>query len=181
MVENKRLSEDSRAIVQNAFVVTDIHRAMRAWRSAYDLGPFFLMENVTLESLHRGTPVTLELSIAMAQAGAVNVELIQQLNEVPSCYRDVYPAGGGGFHHVCMIVKDFDNTVARYQERGFELSLEADIGIYRFVYVDTYEALGCHTELVEDAAPIRQLYAQVRDAAEDWDGSDPVRPMYPSN
>lgn len=180
MKEHHRLPIDSKSIVQNAYVVTDIHRAMETWRSVYGLGPFFLLENARVESLHRGAPVTLELSIAMAQAGALNVELIQQLNDSPSCYRDVYPAGGG-FHHVCMIVKDFDKTVARYQEQGFELSLEADIGIYRFVYVDTYEALGCHTELVEDAAPIRQLYAQVRDAAQDWDGSDLVRPMYPSN
>ncbi len=172
---------DGRRVLQNAYVVNDIYQSIDKWTTVVGLGPFFLIENVSLEAKYRGAPVTLELSVAMAQAGPINIELIQQHNAVSSCYRDVYRGGEEGFHHVCMLVQNFDQELRRYTRMGYALSLEADMQAYRFAYVDIHAELGCHVELVEDTPTIRQLYSRIEEAARNWDGSDPVRSMYPSS
>ncbi len=168
-------------ILQNAYVVNDLHQAIEHWATTLGLGPFFVIENAPLETLHRGQPVTLELSVAMVQAGPINIELIQQLNDQPSTYRDVYRVGEEGFHHVCMLVGNFDEEVDRYKAMGYELSLEAHMGLSRIVYVDTHETLGCQLELVEDSPAIQGLYQRVREGAETWDGTDLVRPLFPES
>ena len=41
------------------------------------------------------------MSCAFAQAGPMQIELIEQHTDGPSVYRDMFPAGTGGFHHLC--------------------------------------------------------------------------------
>ena len=171
----------AKTVLQNAYVVNDLHEGIDKWATTLGLGPFFVVENVQLDNLYRGVPVTLELSVAMVQAGPINIELIQQHNAVPSCYRDVYGEGEEGFHHVCMLVQDFDQEVRRYTDMDYALSLEAEMKAYRIAYVDTHDELGCLVELVEDRPAIRQLYSRIEEAASSWDGADLVRPMYSSS
>ena len=171
--------EANQTIVQNAYVVADIHQAIDHWHRTLGVGPFYLVENAPLQTVYRGQPVTLELSVAMVQSGELNIELIQQLNDVPSTYREVYPAGPGGFHHVCIIADDYDGEVERYRAQGFESSLEADMGGYRGIYLDARDAIGCHIEVVEDGPGIRGTYEKIRRGAAEWDGSRLIRPLYP--
>jgi len=169
----------TRDCVQNAWVVDDLDSAMRQWTSLWGVGPFFLMEHVPMENLHyRGKPASIDCSIALAQSGRIQIELIQQNCDRPSIYRDYVPKGRRGFHHIAVIPKDYDREMAAYANRGIAVGMNGTFGDMRFAYLDAWREVGIVIELVEDRPSIREYFAKVAAAADGWDGSDAVRPAF---
>jgi len=167
----------TRDCVQNAWVVDDLEKAMRQWTALWGVGPFFLMEQVPMQNLqYRGKPAKIDCSIALAQSGRIQIELIQQHCDNPSVYRDHVPKGRQGFHHVAVIASDYDRELAAYVSRGLTVATNGTFGDMRFAYIDTWREVGCVIELIEDRPSIRDYFAKVAAAADGWDGSDPVRP-----
>jgi hypothetical protein len=165
--------------LQNAWVVTDLEAAMRHWVETCGVGPFFVMEHVPMQDLrYRGRPATLDCTIALAQAGRTQVELIVQHCDSPSAYRDTVPRGRAAFHHVAVICADYDRDLAHYVARGHAVATDGRFGDMRFCYLDTQAELGCMLELLEDRPAIREHFRHIAEAAEGWDGREPVRPAY---
>lgn len=166
---------------QIAWLVDDLDAAVAHWRAATGAGPFFVGRHIgamITDMRHRGVPTEIDMSAAVAQAGAVVIELIQQHGSAPSPYRDVYPEGQGGVHHVQAFVDDVAAACATYQDLGYEVVMSGMLaGISPVVYVDTRAAIGCMTELMEREGPASHMYAALAAAAADWDGTDPVREM----
>ena len=166
------------SIVQNAYVVKDLYQAIDKWSKLLNIGPFFINENLTFDVVYRGQPTVLQVSVATVQSGGINIELIQPLVDTPSVYADIYAHGAEGFHHICMVVDNYDEQVQRFCAQGHAIAMQATMGDCRFCYIDTYNTLGCMTELVENKSDIRALYQHIREAAETWDGhTDLIRPM----
>jgi catechol 2,3-dioxygenase-like lactoylglutathione lyase family enzyme len=168
-----------RTIMQNAYVVNDVEEAAWRWVKTMGVGPFLINRHLQIgDPFHRGQPGGLDFSIAIAQAGPVQIELIQQHCDSPSCYRDLYPRGREGFHHVAVVVDDYDAQLAHYAAAGFQIASGGVMGDMRFCYVDTSASIGNMVELVEDKPLMRAFMAAVAGAAETWDGrTDPVRPF----
>ena len=166
--------------MQNAYVVNDLHAAIRDW-AALGLGPFYVVENAQMPCTYRSQPSVLNISVAQVQAGAINIELIQQHDAEPSVYRDVYAPGEEGFHHVCMVVDDLAKERRRYQDLGCDAAMEGELGSLRFSYMDARRLTGGMIELVEDGAAIREINDRIRLGAETWDGSDLIRPTHPES
>ena len=167
-------------IVQNAYVVDDLNAAIDAWAGLMGAGPFFVINDVDFKAVYRGADSNVNLSIAMCQVGSLNIELIQQNDDAPSVYRDIYQKGESGFHHICVFADELDHELKGYNALGFDTAFEshdAESGL-KFAYVDTFSALGCMIEIVEDGPVIRSIYQKVRDGAEGWDGRDLKRPLY---
>jgi catechol 2,3-dioxygenase-like lactoylglutathione lyase family enzyme len=166
-------------IVQMAFVVTNLEAAAARFSRTMGIGPFLLNPHIQLtDPHHRGVPVRTDFSLALAQAGEVQVELVEQHDDTPSVYRDIYAPGAEGFHHVAIIVADVAAEVARLRALGFEQASSGRFGDADFAYVDTAPALGHMVEVLPDNETIRRFFAKVRREAEAWDGSGPVlRPM----
>lgn len=161
---------------QMAWVVDDLEAAVRRWVESSNVGPFYVIAHAKVERVrYRGVPAQLDFSGALAQAGDIQIELIQQHNDGPSAYRDVFPKGAQGFHHMCTFVDDFDAEIARYAARGAVAAVDGAFGDMRFAYLDTRADLGHMTEIIEDRASIRDVFKIVADAAADWDGRDPIR------
>jgi hypothetical protein len=69
---------------------SDIHATMGEMTRMMGVGPWFLRERgVFPRQFYRGQPATTALSIAMGYAGDMLFEIIQQLDDSPSVYRDV--------------------------------------------------------------------------------------------
>ena len=51
-------------------------------------------------SVYRGEPTEPVVSIAFANSGDLQVELIEQEDDAPSIYREFLDAGREGFHHL---------------------------------------------------------------------------------
>ena len=105
----------------------------------------------------------------------MQIELIQPLNEVPSCYRDLYPVGTEGPHHIAIFAADFAAEVARYEAEGFAIAFSGANRDMRFAYLDTSAVLGVMVEILEDVPSVREAFGRIKAAGDGWDGTDPVR------
>ena len=85
---------------QVGIVVRDIEKAMRHWVVVGGVGPWFYAEQLPMDEFrYKGRIHDLKVSIALANSGDVQLELIQQRNDVPSLYRDFLAAGHEGMQH----------------------------------------------------------------------------------
>ena len=163
------------ALLQNCWVVTDLEDAMERWLSM-GVGPFFRRDSDYPDALYRGRPEPLAFKAALAQAGPVQIELIQQTSKGPSAYRDMVPEGQTGFHHMCRIVRNVGEEIGGLRARGIEMASEfRSVGGAQVAYADTRNELGCMLELVPAEPVLINLFRDVAQAAQDWDGTDPVR------
>lgn len=167
------------ALIQTAFVSADIHTTMAELTRAMKVGPWFLREHgVFAGQFYRGQPVTTALSIAMGYAGDMLFEIIQQLDDSPSVYRDVVAARGFGLHHFGVASDDFEATCAHYAGEGFEQVYVAEVANgARVAYFDTFGRLPAMVEVIEHLPATRAMFARFKAAADHWDGAEPVRPL----
>lgn len=163
--------------LQMSWIVNDLRRSMEDWLARTGVGPFFVMEDLRPGPVwYRGQPSELVFHVALAQAGPIQIELIQQVSDGPSAYRDSFAPGEEGFHHLAVIVPDYDREIALYRAQGFVPATEAIFGEMRYAYVDARTGpAGCMIEVMEDNPGIRDLFRTVAEAARDWDGKDPIR------
>lgn len=137
-------------IYQTGFVVDNIDAAVERWQKTSGLGEFEYIRHVQVDDgLYRGQPTRIDFSVAVIQTPTLNIEFIAQHDDVPSCYRDLFPRGREGLHHVAVRSHDYDADLARYLAGGF---VSAFCGTYqgtRFNYIDTSPSLGIMVELVE--------------------------------
>jgi len=159
------------AIIQYAWVVPKLEDAARHWNATMGIGPFLINRDIQVaQARHRGVPTTTRFSTAVAQSGDVQIELIEQLDDGPSVYRDTVPSGATGFHHIAFIDADFPAALAALTDQGYEVAADGLFGEMRYAYVDTSATIGCMTELIEDKPAIRAFFGAIRKAADRWDG-----------
>lgn len=164
--------------VQIAYAVTDVDEAAHRFAAAYGAGPFFVRRHIAVPTaVHRGSPTVFDHSSAYGQWGAVMVELVQQHDDSPSPIRDVYRHGDEGLHHVACFCDDLDAELARQAALGHPVAMVASTGTTRFAFVDAWADLGHFIELYEATDRMLAFYAHVRSAADEWDGSKPLRTL----
>jgi catechol 2,3-dioxygenase-like lactoylglutathione lyase family enzyme len=168
-------------IRQLAYVVPDIEAAMDHWSRVLGVGPWFYNPRVPIKNYqHRGRSYEPHNSVALANSGSLQVELVQTRNDVPSMYREFTEAGHQGAQHVAYWTEDFDADLERLQAQGFKVAMSGEVGERgRFVYFDNADHPGLHPgaviELSEVAGPKGKLFRLIRESSEGWDGRDPVR------
>ena len=100
-------------LIQTAFITDDIHASMRELTRTLGAGPWFLRERgVFPKQVYRGQPSQTALAIALGYAGDMQFEIIQQLDDSPSVYRDQFERSGYGLHHFGMATTDGDRSRA---------------------------------------------------------------------
>lgn len=166
-------------IRQLGYVVDDIEAAMAHWSQVMGVGPWYYNPKVPIEDyVYEGERYDVHNSVALANSGALQVELIQTRNEVPSMYRDFMRAGHRGLQHVAYWTQDFDRHLAHMRAQGFRVKMSGAVGENgRFVYFDREAHPGTVIELSEVVGPKGRLFDLIREASIGWDGSDPVRPF----
>ena len=164
-------------IRQLGYVVDDIEAAMQYWSRSLGVGPWFYNERVPIENYrYRGERHLPHNSVALANSGPLQVELIQTRNDVPSMYRDFRREGRTGPQHVAYWTEQFDADLDRMRAGGFATVMSGEVGERgRFVYFDADANSGTVIELSEVAGPKGRLFRLIREASQGWDGRDPVR------
>jgi hypothetical protein len=163
-------------IRQNGYVVRDLGGAIDAWLDT-GVGPWLLLPHLTQAgSVYRGRPTEPVVSIAFANSGDLQVELIEQEDDSPSIYREFLDAGREGFHHLAWWAEDFDAVARAAQGAGWSVVHAGNAGgMAQFAYYDQGGTTSTVIEVMELTDATRWLATTVREAAEKWDGSDPVR------
>ena len=170
-------------IRQAGYVVPDIEAAMDYWSRVLGVGPWFYNPRVPIVNYrYDGQAYQPHNSVALANSGPLQMELIQMRNDVPSMYRDFVRAGNWGLQHVAYWTEAYDADLARLTAQGFVVKMSGEVGERgRFCYFAETESAGRHPgtviELSEVAGPKGKLFRLIREASQGWDGRDPVRPF----
>ena len=165
------------ALAQVAYHVPDIEVAANEMAERVGAGPFYVVRNIELATCeHRGQPSQFVHSSAYGQWGDVMVEFVQQDNDAPSPFRDLYAPGESGLHHTACIVDDLDACYQHFAQLGLPLATQAVTKTgTEFSFLDATASLGHFIEVYEGSETLLGFYAFVRDAAKGWRGSNPVR------
>ena len=168
---------------QLAYFVPDVREAALHHVALFGSGPFFYHSGLKPFCLHLEREQPIEMTIALGQWGSMMVEFIQQDNVGPSVFRDVFPAGSGrfGFHHVAVIVSDLAQATAAAEAAGYSVvaRFRPDEG-YDVVFLKAQAPVGHMLELYQAVEPVLGVYDFVADAAKDFDGREPLRPLVPA-
>ena len=161
---------------QLGHVVDDILAAAATWAETFGIGPFHVLPVVEQRLTYpEGDEHSLRIQVAVAQAGPVQIELIQQHCDTPSIYREWSRGGTSAFHQMATFTSAYDAKKAHLQALGHHVAAESLAGNFRVAYLDTVAAFGFYTEVVELAPGFLEQLQAVSRTCETWDGSDPVR------
>ncbi len=171
-------------IMQIAYVPTDFDAAIDYWSKTLGVGPFFMWEHIQVDHLeYRRAPSKLDFSVALSYWGDIQIELIRQDCDAPSIYRDW---NSNALHHVQIAVSDYDEAVAACEREGFAMAMEGRglLGnpTFQFAYCDlgTYGPAGFieFARRPEGDNALAERMEKMQLAVREWDGSDPVRPLF---
>ncbi len=162
---------------QNGYVVRDIEAAMAHWTEVMGVGPFYYIEKVEVENFtYKGAPSNADMSIALANSGDLQIELIQQRNDAPSMYLDFLNAGHEGMQHMAYWTMNFEEDYERVLSLGYKVGQEGQIGENgRFAYFETESHPGTVVELSDISGPKGGFFKHIAEVASSWDGSKPIR------
>lgn len=158
--------------MQISYVVRDLDAAIAHWTSAMGVGPFFVLDHVAFdENFYRGTPSPVDMGVAIAYSGDIQIELVSPHNDAPSIFRDFLEARGEGQQHVCVTTDDLARDLKALAADGIQPVQQgrASNGTL-FAYVDSDLYAGTMLELVELSPRLEKGFAAMRRAAQDWDG-----------
>ena len=164
-------------IRQNGYVVKDISAAMKHWIEVMGVGPWFYFEHVKVDYFrHRGRASDVQLSIALANSGDLQIELIQQRNSAPSMYREFLDAGHEGLQHVAFWTASYQVLYDQALADGYKVGHEGQIGGEqgRFAYFDSKAHPGTVIEISDISGPKGKFFEFVRESALSWDGKEAI-------
>ncbi|MEM1231455.1 MAG: VOC family protein [Pseudomonadota bacterium] len=152
---------------QIAYLVTDLEASCERWASLYGAGPFFLAPHHRADRFsYRGMDTEADVSYAFGYLGTMMIQFIEQHDDTPSIYRDMFGPGQSGYHHHGVLVRDYHDEQRRLLDAGFALACELHADGVDACYMDTREATGGFTELHGDPPHILSAFAGWRRAHE---------------
>ncbi len=164
---------------QIGYVVRDIERAMSHWSNACAIGPWFYNEKAQFESVTYNGKVynDMRVSLAFANSGDMQIELIQQRCNTPSMYLEFLAGGKEGMQHWSAWPENYHEIYTRALEQGYTVWQEGMIPRGPFAYFKNEGVQGTVVEISQLTPGRRQFFDMVREAAVNWDGRDPIRPV----
>jgi methylmalonyl-CoA/ethylmalonyl-CoA epimerase len=163
----------------HAYVVESIQAAVERLAEQLGAGPFFLVENVPLEDVSsRGEPAEFVHHSAFGYCGGGPIELIETVRLVPERVEARFSGSRPRVHHVAWVVPPASVADVRreLEDRGLPEYLSARLGELDSSLHDASASLGHDVEIHADNEGLRGFFQMVREAAEGWDGSEPLRP-----
>jgi hypothetical protein len=160
---------------QIGYVVADLDRAIAGWVDM-GVGPWFVIRGLPQRVLYRGESCEITLSLALANSGEMQIEVIQQQDDTPSIFTEFLAAGREGFHQLAYWTEDFAATMQVVEGVGWPVvwSGGEDVGS-RFAYVEPPGCPATVIEIMELSDTTAGMAKFIRDAATNWDGSNPIR------
>jgi hypothetical protein len=142
-----------------------------------DVGPFFLFEHIPFDrTWYRDNPTSIDLTVAIAYWGEMQIELIWQHDDAPSIYTDFRARGLTGLQHMGVLTRSVDADLGKLREQGVHPVQHGSTKTgMRFAYVSTDHHPGGMVELIETSPMVENFFGMMREAARTWDGSQPVR------
>lgn len=164
----------------HGYLVEDIEATVERLTGQLGAGPFFLIENVPLENIRSGDePAEFVHNSAFGYCGDDPIELIETVRLAPDRVATAFSGPRPRTHHVAYampraVVEDLRDELDR---RGLGRYLSAQLGEVENTFHDASASLGHDIEIQVGSTEFREFFELVRGGAQDWDGSDPLRPV----
>lgn len=179
----RALNKLSAPIRQIGVIVRDIDAAMRYWSELTGVGPFVVFRNLALDDDYRyrgrlSKPPVVDL--ALGYSGAIQFELIQQLNDAPSGFLDYIAAGQEGMQHVSpqfASPEEYDAAYAHLCGNGLEVVHEGRMKDtpFRIAYFSLPGGGFPQYEISEVRHPsMVPAFDRIQQLNEEWDGTTPA-------
>jgi hypothetical protein len=141
-------------ISQIGIVVPHIGTAVRYYSKFLNIKPWFRSKTRSNDTAFRGESFLLELEIALAFSGGVEIELIQMLTDRECIYSEIMRKQGGGLHHVGIMVTGFDRKLEQMEAAGIGVIQSGVIrtvggAVTKYAYMDTVSTCGIVSEIIE--------------------------------
>jgi hypothetical protein len=163
-----------------AYLVEDIEATVDRLVGQLGAGPFFLIENVPLENLlSGGKPAEFAHNSAFGYCGGGAIELIETLRVAPERVEEQFSGPRPRIHHVAYVVAPTEVADLRgsLDQRSLPQYLSSRLGEVETTLHDASASLGHDIEVHVDNQGLRDFFGMVRDGAEGWNGSEPLRPV----
>ena len=131
---------------QIGIVVKNIENKIRELERI-GIGPFNIIEARDIEISYKGERRRINMKIALANIGEIQIELIEAEGE--SFYSDFLRKYGEGLNHLGIFVKDINKSLGEYEKLGFKILQEGEIYGVKWIYLNTVDKLGFTLELIE--------------------------------
>ena len=162
-----------------AYLVEDIEATVNRLVNQLGAGPFFFVENVPLENvLSRGEPAEFVHNSAFGLCGDGPIELIEPKRLAPGRVKERFAGARPRIHHVAYVLPADSVRQVRGEldRRNLPEYLSSQLGDLDTTLHDASALLGHDLEIHIENDALRQFFAMVRDGADGWDGTDPLRP-----
>jgi Glyoxalase/Bleomycin resistance protein/Dioxygenase superfamily len=146
-------------VLQVSVVVRNLEAAMRTYVDGYGVGPWEIYEfnPGTVSGMHeRGQPVECAWRLALADAGRLQWELIEPLDD-RSIYARFLSEHGEGVHHVGVSVPDYAAAIEELDSRGTDVVFGGEYNGVTFAYLGTEGDLGVVTEIFSAPPGVEQV------------------------
>jgi Glyoxalase/Bleomycin resistance protein/Dioxygenase superfamily len=161
-----------------SWTVDSLEKAAAFFAHTLGAGPFFSIENVVFDRLawDRPSSPVWNHSTALGAWGDLVIE-IQQMHEIkPQELAQRLSAAPNSVNHIGYVAGDYRAESDRLDKLGMPRFLDAKTGEIEEYYHWAPE-LGVALEVHKDTEFIRNTHVALRQAARDWDGKDPLRPV----
>lgn len=165
--------------MQLGIVVRDLDAAMKYWTETLGVGPFVVFESSVgnRKVTYRGEVTPLETSLAFSYLGDIQIELVRQLNDAPSPYKDFLDGGREGLQHIAFWPENYDQACSDLEAQGFRevFAMYLEDGSRNVAYYETPPAIGVMVELVPWTPARAAYFGRIKSIVDRWDGTRPVR------
>jgi hypothetical protein len=162
-----------------AYVVESIEATVERLGDQLGAGPFFLVEDVPFENVtSRGEPAEFVHHSAFGYCGGGPIELMQIVRLVPERVERRFSGTRPRVHHVAWAVRQeaVEDVRRELEDRGLPEYVTTKLGEVEATLHDASASLGHDIEIHVDGQGLRDFFQTVREGAEGWDGSEPLRP-----
>lgn len=135
-------------IVQVGILVKDVEETARKLEKLVGIGPFEILEPDYRNLTYRGKIGRFKIRVALANAGPVQIELMQVLHG-ETIYDEFARRKGYGLHHLGIKTDNMENGMEEMQARGFQVIQSGDRPGVKWAYLNTEEQTGVIFELIE--------------------------------
>jgi Glyoxalase/Bleomycin resistance protein/Dioxygenase superfamily len=162
-----------------AYLVESIEVTVARLVEQFGAGPFFALEDVRFETLtSRGEVAEFSHDSAFGHLGSDPIELMEIHQLSPARVAERFSGPRPRLHHIAWAVPP--SSVAEVREaletHGAPAYLQANVADIDLSLHDGSASLGHDVEIHADAEGLQGFFRLFREAAENWDGSDPIRP-----
>ena len=162
---------------QTGLIVRDIDSALKHW-IALGVGPWFYRDRIDFRDFtYRDQACDVEVSVGLANSGAMQFELIQPRNDARSIYNDFLRSGREGIHHLGFLTRTFDADKARYDSLGMRPVMRCRVGDSPdcILFYEPSGTDGVAAEIIELSGGKGRVFERIRQAADGWSGDRPIR------